>query len=336
MEQHWKPFAASDTASKPNMFLKARFKLTALYVVIVAVIIFGFSLFLYQSVRQNLIDSSEEDFAGIESHHHFIQQTLDSIQNEFIFTDLFILLLAAFLSYSLAGRTLEPIQNSVEAQKKFASNASHELRTPLAVMRNDIEVLLRNASPNKEAINATLRSNLEEIQTMSGIIESLLVLARSDNHVALPMSDIDLKQILNGVIGKVKPLADKKGVELTIDDTSIPNTQGNADSMRRAILNVLENGIHHTPRGGSVKVSVEKTKRNVLIKIIDTGSGISPKDLPHVFDRFYKGQSAEGDNMGTGLGLAIVKETVNQHQGTVTIESIEGKGTAVIFALPLA
>jgi signal transduction histidine kinase len=313
------------------VFLKARLKLTALYVLIVAVIILGFSIFLYQSIERNLNDSSEEDFSGIDSHHHFVQNTLDSVQNELIFADIVILITAAGLSFILAGRTLRPIQLSVEAQKAFAANASHELRTPLAVIRNDIEVFLRSTAQTKDIAETTMKSNLDEVKRMSHIVEDLLVLARSDNHILATHTDVEVSILIQNTVNRMRALAENRKVQLS-NSVSVPTKiKGNNDQIERAFLNILQNSIDHTPSGGTVHISTEKKDSEVIIRIVDTGSGIPAKDLPNIFKRFYKGDSGKG----TGLGLSIVKEIVDQHRGHISVESIETKGTTFTIHLPL-
>jgi signal transduction histidine kinase len=313
-------------ASKRNVFFKARLKLTALYVLLVAIIVFGFSVFLYQSIGRNLKDSSEEDFAGVELHQHFVQNTLDSVVNDLILADMTILIVSAGLSFFLAGKTLKPVQLSVEAQKAFAANASHELRTPLAVIRNDIEVFLRNTSQTKDLAEATMGSNLEEVKRMSSIVEDLLLLARSDNQAMPGHKEIDLGALVKSSVERMKPLANTKNIQLT--DSMIKGSQG---PLERVILNILQNSIDHTPVGGSIGITVEKTGSDIMVRATDTGSGIAVKDLPHIFTRFYKGDSAKG----TGLGLSIVKEIVDQHNGRISIESLETKGTTVTICFPM-
>jgi len=185
MAQPSKQSGESATASAHRVFLWARLKLTGIYVGILAVILLGFSLVLFQNVARNLNDACEDDFAGPEFHHHFVQNTLDRVERDILFIDTIIIVIAAGISYAFAGYTLRPIQISMEAQKKFAENASHELRTPLAVMKNDMEVLLRAPSPTKDVIYATLRSSIEEIDRLSNMAADLLALARSDSHVVM-------------------------------------------------------------------------------------------------------------------------------------------------------
>ena len=314
------------------MFFTARLKLTALSVLIVASIVCGFSIFIYRNIEQNLKDASEEDFAGIEFHRHFLEHTLGIVQNDLLLADTVILIAAVGLSFMLAGKTLKPIQLSLEAQKAFAANASHELRTPLAVMRNDIEVYLRNTSPTKERTEGTLKSNLEEIKRMSSIVEDLLVLARSDTRALSRHEAVDVSAVVTTVVERMKSIARNKQIQLSHTPASPILVHGAEGPLERVLLNILQNSIGHTPIGGSIDVTIEKEESQVLLRITDTGSGIPAKDLPHIFTRFYKGNSATG----TGLGLSIVKEVVDQHRGEIEVQSVVGTGTTVTIRLPSA
>src|ERR1035437_7023856 len=327
MDQHLKQSAGSGIASDHKLFLKARSKLTALYVLIVAIIILGFSIFLYQNIERNLGDASDDDFADIGSRQHFVDNTLGSIQSDLILADIFILIITAGFSFIFAGKTLKPILQSIEAQKSFASNSSHELRTPLAVMRNDIEVYLRNNSPTKELTKTIMDSNLEEISHMSRIVEDLLLLARSDSKVNSERKEIDINALVKKMLARIASLANSKNIKLTYTPFGSFMIQGVEDSLERMILNILQNAIDHTPSGGSVNVKIEKDGAQIVIYFTDTGSGIAPEKLPHIFKRFYKGDSGSE----SGLGLSIVKGIVDQHKGNISIESVLGKGTTVVI-----
>ncbi|MBV9349193.1 MAG: HAMP domain-containing histidine kinase [Patescibacteria group bacterium] len=333
MAPRLKPFEGSATDSDHKVFFWARLKLTGIYVGILALILLGFSLVLFQSVAHNLNDADEGDFAGPDSHHHFVQHTLDSVQNEIVLIDVFILIAAAGASYVLAGYTLRPIQRSLEAQKKFSENASHELRTPLAVMKNDMEVLLRNPSPVKEAVQSTLRSSIDEIDRLSTMAKDLLTLARSGIQTATTEeARVELKALIEKEMEKLEPIAEEKGITMSFVKAEAFYVRGHPSNFERMILNLLQNAIEHTPRGASISVGLTEENKQAVISITDTGSGIPAKDLPHVFDRFYKGERSNG----TGLGLAIVKELAEQSSGSAMLESEVGKGTTARLKFPLA
>ena len=326
-----KPSAGSATASERRVFIRARLRLTAIYAFIMAVIIVGYSVFSYQNFQRSLVESSEDDFADAAAQQHFIGATLSATGERLFIADAVILLLATGAGYVLAGYTLRPVQRSVEAQKAFAENASHELRTPLSVMRNDMEVLLRDGHPTKEKVDATLKSALEEIQGMSKMTEDLLLLARLGNH-RKPAEDIDIGELVGNLAGKMKPIASAKGVSIRADhpDGRLM-ARADAKDMERVLANLIQNSLEHTPRGGSITIETAHEGRTAKIVVSDTGSGISERDLPHIFERFYKGQSSSG----TGLGLSIAKEILERHGGGLSIESALGKGTTATVRVPV-
>lgn len=329
MEHNWKQFVEWATSSRRKVFLWARLKLTAIYVGIVAIVIGGFSFVLYQSLSQNLMDANDDAFTGVQSHEHFVHATLESTSHELLIIDLIIILVSAVVSYILASYTLRPIQKSMEAQKRFSENASHELRTPLAVMRNDNEILLRNPNPSAESVRQVTQSNIEEIDLMTVMTENLLLLARSDNSALVSTDKVDVSAVANKIVEKMRPLSKHKNIALNIDANIPCVTLGNSGALERIFTNLIKNSIEHTPSGGSISIKVINENDSVLVTVIDTGSGIDEKDLPNIFERFYKGQTSKG----TGLGLAIVKELVNQHKGSVQISSVKGTGTVVTVKL---
>ena len=329
MEPLWKQFAGSAIASRHKVFLWARLKLTATYALILIVIVIGFSLVLFRNIAGNLNDSEDADFSGIQVHDQFVHDTLENVQAEIVLLDLIVVLVATATSYGLAGYTLRPIQLAMEAQRKFAENASHELRTPLAVMRNDMAVLLREARPSGESVRRTLSSNIEEVDRMAAMTEDLLALARSEIKKTLSLHRLNLTEVIQQTVGKLRSLANDKGIELLFEQGDDIRIVGNRSALERIATNIIKNAIEHTAKG-SVEVSVTLERGQALLRVSDTGTGISERDIPHVYERFYKGERSSG----TGLGLAIVRELVNQHHGQVNISSREGEGTMVRISLP--
>ena len=331
MEQHSKQSGGSATNSAHNVFFYARLKLTGIYVLILAVILIGFSAYLYQAVKVNLLDALDGEFVDAPSQFNYSERTLHSVEIDLIIVDIIILIVAAGASYVLAGYTLKPIQRALEAQRKFSENASHELRTPLAVMKSDIEVLLRNQNPSKENVHAVLASNIEEIDRMTKMSEDLLMIARSENNT-LSFGEINnVAEIVTNTAEKMKSIASEKGVSINIKSDEPIEVKGNKDALERTVMNLIKNAIEHTPKGGSITVNTAKGGPDALITIADTGTGIDEKDLPHILSRFYKGDGSQG----SGLGLSIVKELVSEHGGNINIISAKGEGTTITISLPL-
>lgn len=329
MEPLWKQFVGSATASRHKVFFWARLKLTATYALILSVIVIGFSLVLFQNIARNLNDMEDTDFTAVQVHDRFVHDTLENLQAEIALLDLIVVLVATAASYGLAGYTLRPIQLAMEAQRKFAENASHELRTPLAVMRNDMAVLLRAGSPNPEAVRRTLTSNIEEVDRMTTMTEDLLALARSENKKPLSLHHLNFSEVIQQTAGKLRSLAHDKGIELLLEPGDDIQILGNRSALERIATNVIKNAIEHTAQG-TVAVSVTREHTHALLYVSDTGAGIPERDVPHVYERFYKGERSSG----TGLGLAIVRELVDQHHGHISISSREGEGTVVRIEFP--
>lgn len=332
MSQISRPYEELVIASDRKIFLKVRLRLTGVYLVIIACIMFGYNTLNYLDLKHDLAErkyysNMDTELTDVPGH----AATLEILVKKIIVEDIIILSIAAWISYLFAGYTLRPVQKTLIVQKNFSENASHELRTPLAVIKSDAEVLLRNKNPARETIEATLRSIIEEIDRMTGMTNDLLTLARSEHQDTSDKKTIDSVAVVERMVQKMKSLAAQRGVHLDSSTEKISCIiSGDEAALERVLLNLLQNAINHTPESGSVTVSVKKETHCVVIAVTDTGTGISAKDLPHVFERFYKGGSSEG----TGLGLPIVKEIVHSHGGKIHIRSNVGIGTEVTVRLP--
>ncbi len=230
------------------------------------------------------------------------------------------------------------LQAAFERQKQFTSDASHELRTPLAVMRADIEITLRRER-GKEEYQRVLTSNLEEIVRLSRLVEDLLMLARADaGKVELKCEPMDLDDLCSKMTEYILPLADQRDQTLTYHQP-----QGkviiNADMHRikQLLLNLLDNAIKYTEQRGSIILGLKAEGDDAVLTVSDSGRGIPPEDLPHIFDRFFRRSAKTSDRSasGFGLGLSIVKWIVDSHAGKIVAQSEPGKGTTFIVRLPL-
>ncbi|MDI3327980.1 MAG: HAMP domain-containing sensor histidine kinase [Alicyclobacillaceae bacterium] len=256
----------------------------------------------------------------------------------------FDLLLYAFLilatlfalagGYVLAGRALQPIARMAQRQQAFTSDASHQLRTPLTVIRTTAELALGSGNP--EEWREALETTVSETHHMSQIVEALSDLARMDYEerpqqpLPFPVGDL-----LEEVTGHLEPIAAEKGVALHAPDRIEDILTGDRHRIRQLLLILLENAIKYTPAGGRVLLAYRRNNRQAVFTIRDTGIGIPPEDLPHVFERFYRGRQAQKEQIpGSGLGLAIAREIVRLHGGTIEIDSEPGTGTTVTVTLP--
>ena len=241
------------------------------------------------------------------------------------------------LNYLLANTILNHIRTIIRTQKRFIADASHELRTPLSIIKADSELALREGTnlATADALN-TITSTLEEVNRMSKIIENLLALSFYDAKVTeIPFAPVQLADLAANLVRKAQIIAAKKGVNLAMAETEPVVILGNTTALEQMIMNLIRNALLYTPSGGSVRVRVLKSSEDMaVLKVTDTGVGVSEKDLPNIFNPFYKAEHP-GRTEGSGLGLTIVKKIVERHHGRIRLESELGKGTTVTaeFAL---
>jgi len=226
---------------------------------------------------------------------------------------------------------IERIQTGVEKIQQFTADASHELRTPLTILRGEIEVTLRKPRENSEYMT-TLQSSLKEIYWMEKIVNDLLLLSRADaGEVTLHKKRIDLAGLVKECIQSHQRHAEEKNLALHFqmppDSFECPV---DPDRMHQVVNNVLDNAVKYTPAGGDINVSLKRANEHVILTVADNGIGIPQKDIPFVFDRFYRvDKSRSREQHSSGLGLSICKWIVEAHGGRIEISSKEGKGTTV-------
>ncbi|MEO6941225.1 MAG: ATP-binding protein [Candidatus Kapaibacterium sp.] len=238
---------------------------------------------------------------------------------------------------ALLARTINEVLDernaSIEQLRNFTADAAHELRTPLTVLKGEIEVELRISAATGER-NALLESNLEEVDRLIAIVQDLLLLATIDSQTERSPEatdeTFDLDSIAGAVITRLSGLVTEKGISLEANLDSSLQASGDAQKFARLLYNVVLNAIQYTPAGGSVQVKAETAQNRAMLSIRDTGVGIAPDDLPHVFERFYRGDpSRSRKSGGAGLGLAIAKSIAEEAGYQLRIESELGRGTTV-------
>lgn len=221
------------------------------------------------------------------------------------------------------------------SQHQFVADASHELRTPLAALRAEIEVCLRRERSPADYQGA-LHTSRHELERLTALVESLLSLARLDARVVGKTSElVNLAACCRDVVEQLTPLAASRGVHLHLEVPDDLPVRGDVLSLERAVRNLVENAIHHTPSGEQIVVLAKSEKGVAQLQVIDHGVGIAPEHLPRIFDRFYRVDTARTRATGgAGLGLSIVKAIVEAHQGTVAVESRLGQGTTLTLRVP--
>jgi two-component system OmpR family sensor kinase len=233
---------------------------------------------------------------------------------------------------------VDRLGSALDAQKRFVADASHELRTPLTSMEGLSEMLLMGADRgDTKVVQRTVRSIHGELGRLGRLVSDLLTLSRLDSTVPLRRQSVDLGNLLVEVADQMRPLADARLVSLLVSAPPDVAAMGEPDRLKQVVLNLTDNAIRYTPEGGEVRLTaaVEQSAGQVRIEVQDMGPGIPAQDLPHIFDRFYRGDISRARSTGnTGLGLAIARAIVEAHSGTISAESVPGKGATFRVVLP--
>jgi heavy metal sensor kinase len=232
---------------------------------------------------------------------------------------------------------LQRIQSAFEQMKQFTADASHDLRTPISVIRTRAEITLRKPR-TEEQYREALNEIVAESERLSELIDKLRLLARTDvGTEALTFTRVDLCDIAREASAEGKTLAESRHIEWS---QALPEFSlwvgGDADALRRLFLILIDNAIKYTPQHGTVSLRVTNTDGKAYVEVVDTGIGIAEVDLPHIFDRFYRADSARSrDSGGFGLGLSIGNWIAKAHQADITVKSVVGKGSRFQVRLPL-
>jgi len=235
------------------------------------------------------------------------------------------------------NRMIERLEHSFHQITQFTADASHELRTPLTILRGELEVALRG-NELSPAAREVIESVLEETERLSKIVDHLMILSRLDSgELKLERSWFDLARLCRETVEQMGLLAEDRAVHL---ECSAPEKiKVNADPLRvrQILINLIDNAIKYTPAGGRVNVTITNEADQAVIEVADTGQGIPTEALPHIFDRFYRvDKSRSREHGGSGLGLAIAKSICELHDGRISVESKEDKGSTFRITLPLA
>ncbi len=228
---------------------------------------------------------------------------------------------------------LDKLEAAFRREKRFASDASHELRTPVSVILAYAELLAQEVPPGGDA-EKSVQTILVETGRMRRIIEQLLMLTRGeDGKYALTAETVDMAEVLQMVTEQLESMARARGITVTLDVENGAHVRGDQSLITQMMLNLLENALKYGKEDGHVRLSAAETQGTCSITVADDGPGIAESDLPHIFERFFRADSAR-DRSGSGLGLSIVEWIVAVHHGTIKVRSTPEDGTVFTVTLP--
>ena len=333
------------------MFRSARLKLTAWYLLMIMAVSIAFSFGLYRllsgeltrfervqrlRIERGLSESNPQGVFQLPETPELVEEAESRIFWALIFINLGILTVSSAIGYFLAGRTLAPIAEMVDEQNRFITDASHELRTPLTSLKSAMEVNLRDKNFSIKDARVLISESIDEVDKLQLLTEGLLGLTSFDkpnNHIKMQI--VTISDILERAIARVKPMAAAKRIKI---ENNVKNHKVLGDTKMLIDLFVifLDNAIKYSHKKGTVVVSSVKNDGKITVSVADLGIGISEKDLPHIFDRFYRADSARSREAsgGWGLGLPIAKSIVDMFDGTIKVESKADEGTTFFITLP--
>lgn len=230
--------------------------------------------------------------------------------------------------------TFQRLEESFARLARFTADASHELRTPLTALRSVGEVGLRTARTS-EAYKDVIGSMLEEANRLTRVVDNLLVLSRGDaGNVALARAPLDLSEVAASAVGELDVLAEEKRIRIDVSGGPAP-VNADRQTIRQALINLLDNAIKYSPRGSRVEVRIRSDGQICAIDVSDQGPGIPEREHARIFDRFYRwGKMRTQEVEGSGLGLAIAQWAVTANDGHIELMSREGRGSTFTIVLP--
>lgn len=254
--------------------------------------------------------------------------------------------LAVFLVISLffSRWALRPVARAWTQQRRFVADASHDLKTPLTVILANTSIALEHPERSVASQSQWLESTQHEAEAMQGLVGDLLTLAKMDEEEAAAQSgaarpafeEVDLSDVIEGEVLQFESVAFERGVKLGSQVEPGIKLRGNEQRLRRLAGTLIDNACKYVDDGGAVDVALSRAGKQAKLEVRNTGAPISPEDLPHVFDRFYRADKARtGGAGGHGLGLAIARAIAEEHGGTLTASSTQAEGTAFTATLPL-
>ncbi len=245
--------------------------------------------------------------------------------------------LVAIAGYLFSGLALKPAEQAMQLTRRFVADAGHELNTPIAIIEASLEALteiLRENNVKEDLTDIIAKASAR----MSELASDLIFLARVENPIShYVMAPVSVRKLLEDVCEDFSTLAKTRDIQFKLGAVTDLEVMGNLEFLRRMVTNLASNALRYTDAGGTIIIWSEAEGRNLAIKVSDTGIGIPPESIDHVFDRFYRVDKARARAAGgAGLGLSIVKAVVESHKGNISVTSEVGRGSTFKVTIPLA
>jgi two-component system sensor histidine kinase CiaH len=314
-------------------------RLVAAYLSIIMVISIGFSLAFYYTCVHELRHMLFASFvSGGDGHilRVMVGQSTLVLRDRLILLNLAALLGGALLSYYFTRRTLGPIENAMAAQSRFVTDASHELRTPLTALLAMNEVALRKPRLTISAAKEVIGGNVAEITKLKGLTDGLLNLAKQETSV-LNSHAVSIQDVAGEAMNRVVSAAQAKHIAIE-DSTPTLAVLGDMDDLVQSVVILLDNAIKYSPAQSTIYLTGYRKDKRVGLAVRDEGAGIDARDLPHIFERFYRADVSrtQSDSQGYGIGLSIAKKIIEQYGGRILASSTGNQGSTFTIELPLA
>lgn len=331
------------------MFQSASLKLTAWYVLGIMIISSIFSILVFnfatgelharfETIETRLAQSTtlleQDDFDFKLVRERQLKEAKHNIIIMLTYTNVAVFIIACIAGYAWSKRILRPIEAAHEAQTRFTSDASHELKTPLAVMKTELEVILSDSTASKDDYREILESNLEEVDRLSSLSTTLLMLAK------LEYSELEWRTFnITETVGQAIHSLGDRGERIDVTAMKkVPDIEANPASITELVVVLLDNALKYSPEDSRVVVSIKRRTRAIELSVENAGKGIEADQLPHIFTRFYRANSARNNHVTVsyGLGLPLAKKIVELHHGELTATSQPEVFTRFTVRLPLS
>jgi signal transduction histidine kinase len=249
----------------------------------------------------------------------------------------FLLVAIATSGYLFSVKASKPVETAYALLRQFMADASHELRTPVHAIQLTAENVAAEANGNAQLLT-DMGSITKSTDRMAKLIDDMMMLTKMElQQVPMKVAPVQLDELIADAVQELKPAFEEKKISLTIHATQSAVVQGDRDSLYRVFSNLLQNALRYTDSGGTVEINMATNNGQTCVSVTDTGIGMSAVDLARIFDRFFRADKSRSRAAGgSGLGLAIVKSICEYHKGSISVDSVEGKGSTFIVKLPVA